>query len=169
MTNVEYDKLLFDGDDLFILKYYENCKKWDPNNFNEYNKLKIIDAEIKNKIFFSVGSTPIISQCNGQILSRSISYMFKEYIVDIHQDCYGHNEFNFGSVTIKLIKHTIPYHILFAIKYFPYNKQYSNIINMYNTHPEYFMSEIEKNHILNLNASKYKNTERCGWRIIKSK
>jgi len=135
----EYDKILFDGGNQFILEYYEKCKKYDPSNFNEYNKLDIISYEIKNNLFFEVESTPIrYVGFNGQYRSRTISYMFKKYKVIINQEQAGPNELQLGCIKINICKHNIPTHILFSIRF------YSNI-NIYNNHPEYFMSNIEKN------------------------
>jgi hypothetical protein len=145
-----YDNILFDGGDLFILKYYENCKKYHSNNFNEYNKLEILDTEIKNKQFFTIISTIPIYNNSTQISRSSISYMFNSYIVDIfiEKSSYCSGELQFGQIQINIIKHNIPKQLLFAIKYFQYdnhNKTFINKIDIYNTHPEYFMSNIEKN------------------------
>jgi hypothetical protein len=147
MSDDKYDKILFDvnGDD-FILKYYQNCKIRHPRNVNEYNKLEIISSEIKNKQFFEIGSDPYVYDgYNGQTKSRkSIKYMFKEYIIDIHEHGTGHNEFQYSEIFINIIKHDLPTHILFTIKHF----QFHNILgfdDIYKYHPEYFMLENDKN------------------------
>ena len=145
MSDDEYDKILFDGDPISpynqdLLKYYENYKLY-YTNLEEYNKLEIISSEIKNKLYFKLGI-----YVHDQYNVRK-AFIFKKYIVDIFQNP-GPNENNFGTVKINVIKHNIPTHILCAIKYFQYDEIYYDIaefFDIYNTHPEYFMSNIDKN------------------------
>ena len=155
----EYDDILFKGEASgyngastgFLDCLYKNLTQWaqSPTGYIEYNKLKIIDVDITNKKYFLIGSTIPTSQCNFQFQTSSVSYMFKNYIVDIHRDSYQgsyvHGDYRFGDIKINIIKHNIPNNILFAIKHFQYQQNFTSIIDIYNTHPEYLTTHIEKN------------------------
>jgi hypothetical protein len=148
MSDDEYDKILFDGNPISghnqnLLKYYENYKLFN-SNLEEYNKLEIISSEIQNKLYFELG----IYQFDAGCSNSTKTFIFKEYIVIMDQNGAGSFDNQFGNVRINVIKHNIPTHILCAIKYFQYDKIYHSIaqsFDIYNTHPEYFMSNIEKN------------------------
>ena len=155
----EYDDILFNGEangyngasSGFLDCLYKNCKWWNqsPTGLIEYNKLKIIDVDITNKKYFLIGSTLPTSFGNADAVHNCyVSYMFKNYIVDIHrygyQGSYVHGDYRFGNIKINIIKHNIPNNILFAIKHFQYQQNFTSIIDIYNTHPEYLTTHIEK-------------------------
>jgi hypothetical protein len=148
--NDEYDDILFNGESNgFLEHFYKNFiySNQIPAKLAEYDKLKIIETDIKNNKYFKIGSITPISYSNGQYQTSSISYIFKNYIVDIHLICYCIFPLQlgqFGDITIDIVKHNIPNNILFAIKHFQYHKNFS-CNDIYNIHPEYFTTQIDKN------------------------
>lgn len=156
MSDDKYDKILFDHTDLVILDYYEECKRicTQPyiRGFNNYQSLKIIESDIKNKLFFNIVLPNSVNNDGGPQFKYTM-YIFKNYFVNfqIFPFCKGHSLINIVG-NISITKHNFPIHILFAIKYLnfypPENKNNTNnipITRIYEQHPEYFMSENDKN------------------------
>lgn len=128
MSDDKYDKILFDHTDLFILDYYKDCEKPgyrpDPCFYNHYQQLKIIESDIKNKLFFSInfpyrevdvyGKVYISSHQGISFSQRTIIYVFKNYIVYIlnHAFCKGQSLWD-KVRAITIIKHNLPIYIYY--------------------------------------------------------
>ena len=143
-------------------------KQGADSNRAFHNLLKKIDLEIKNKLFFTI----IVYLFEGINLeghksfnetTKKILYMFREYIIEF-MECtrnyypYGYDDKQkFGNVSIHISrKHNMTVSMLFTIKHFQYSdllkssNSYSKpentyISDIYEQHPEYFMSENDKN------------------------
>ena len=156
MFDDKYDKILFDHTDLVILDYYEECKLRCTQSYirgyDNYQQLKIIESDITNKLFFNI-VIPNNNVNNGSPQYKSIMYIFKNYFVNfpIFPFCKGQSLIDKVG-TIIMTKHDFRMDILFTIKYLnfylPDNKNNPNnipITRIYKNHPEYFMSENDKN------------------------
>jgi hypothetical protein len=158
----EYDDILFNNDDKNrrLINFCNNTQWHNPSEAKkDRDKLiKLLGEDIYNNKYFSAGTMKGYHKNN--MCPIFMSYIFKNYIVDLHS-LYENDYYNYECIKIIINKHNIPNNILFAIKHFQYHNCFPNdfsfieknynifdVINrfdIYNKHPEYFTTQIDKN------------------------